>query len=158
MIEVYKDLFVGNDRDYHAILTSPGWFFIQACKEPYHRQALGYRSRGAPKTSPEYFWAERENRLILNLVDADDPAYIPKEVVNKAIETLKNQLPMRKVLLHCNQGRSRSPSIAFLYLVKHTKILNTDSLESALVDFQKLYPGYDPALGVKGYIRENWRG
>ena len=38
----------------------------------YHRQALGYRSRGAPKDHPEYLVARRGNRLILNIVDAND--------------------------------------------------------------------------------------
>lgn len=77
MIEVYPNLFVGDEADYRIVLNMSGWFIVHACKEPFHRQALGYAGRGAPKDHPEYLVAERDGRLILNLVDAPNPAYIP---------------------------------------------------------------------------------
>lgn len=88
MIEVYPNLFVGNEVDANSILNQSGWFVVHACKEPFHRQALGYSGRAAPKTDPEYLIAKRDNRLILNLVDAADPAYIPKEIIDAAIDAI----------------------------------------------------------------------
>lgn len=77
MIEVKSNLFVGSQDDEAAIRGQGGWFVVHACKEPYHRQALGYSGRGAPKDHPEYLIARREGRLILNLVDVDNVSYIP---------------------------------------------------------------------------------
>ena len=55
MIEVYSRLFVGHQGDYdNDVSGRTGWAVVHACKEPYHRQALGYRSQGAPKGHPEY--------------------------------------------------------------------------------------------------------
>jgi hypothetical protein len=55
MIEVYSKLFVGDELDYERKVShQTGWATVHACKEPYHREALGYSSRGAPKDHPEY--------------------------------------------------------------------------------------------------------
>ena len=47
-----------------------------------HRDALGYSGKAAPKGHPEYLLARRENRLILNLVDANDPRLFAKEIID----------------------------------------------------------------------------
>jgi hypothetical protein len=79
MKEIHPHLFVGSEQDYESVVSKQaGWRVVHACKEPYHRRALGYSGRAAPKTHPEYLIARRGDRLILNLVDAPDPAYIPK--------------------------------------------------------------------------------
>lgn len=51
MIEVCPNLHIGSERDEQSLLGQAGWFFIHACKEPYHRQALGYTGRAAAKTA-----------------------------------------------------------------------------------------------------------
>lgn len=72
MIEVFPNLYVGSEQDEHLARGAPCWFIIHACKEPYHRQALGYSGRAASKDHPEYLIAHRLGRLILNLVDVDN--------------------------------------------------------------------------------------
>ncbi|MDR1908375.1 MAG: dual specificity protein phosphatase family protein [Spirochaetaceae bacterium] len=119
MIEIYHNLFIGAEQDYESKVSGrPDWFVVHACKESYHRRLLDYTGRGAPKEHPEYLIARRSNILFLNLADADDPAYIPKEIIDSALnfidEALSNDNPC---LVHCNQGESRSPSIGLLYLV-----------------------------------------
>ena len=64
MIEVDKNLFVGAEIDEHRIRGQSDWYVIHACKEPFHRQALGYSGRAASKDHPEYLIARREGRLI----------------------------------------------------------------------------------------------
>ena len=84
MMEVCDNLYVGDQRDYESNIrleNKDSWSIIHACKEPYHCRALGYSGRAAPKCHPEYLIAKRGNRLILNLIDADDPKYIPKEII-----------------------------------------------------------------------------
>ena len=117
MIKVDNNLFVGDERDYEFnVSRQDGWAIVHACKDPYHRQALGYRTRGAPKDHPEYLVARRGNRLILNIVDANDPSFFAKEMIDQALDFIDKSLSNgKKVLVHCNQGESRSPSIA-LYI------------------------------------------
>jgi predicted protein tyrosine phosphatase len=156
MIEIYPDLFIGTADDYEfQVKGQPGWVVIHACKEPYHRRELGYTSRGAPKDHPEYLIAKRGNRLILNLVDADDPNYIPKEIVDAALDFIKDGLQRsQKVLVHCNQGESRSPSIGLLYLAI-TGILPKE-FTAAEQKYRKIYPNYNPSLGMRGFLVRNW--
>lgn len=156
MIEVYPSLFVGNEADACNVLYAPGWYIVHAYKEPFHRQALGYAGRGAPKDHPEYLVAKRDGRLILNLIDAPNPAYIPKEVIDAALEAIHQNVSQSKVLVHCNQGMSRSPTIALLYLLKHTEELNFESLSGMLEKFKTLYPAYSPAKGMAGFVEKYW--
>lgn len=158
MIEIYSNLYIGDQNDYeHTVKYQNNWLVVHACKEPYHRQILGYRGRGAPKQHPEYLIARRDSRLILNLVDADNPAYIPKEIIDAALdfihEGLQSGMP---VLVHCNQGQSRSPGIGLLYLATHTDRLPTHSYQEAETVFRTLYPPYNPAGGIRGFLTQNW--
>jgi len=158
MIEIYPNLFIGHQGDYeHQVKGQDGWAVVHACKEPYHRQLLGYTTRGAPKDHPEYFFAERGNRLYLNLVDAPNPAYIPKEIIDKAVAFIREKLGEGlKVLVHCNQGESRSPGIGFLYLLRETDVLPQSSLDAALAYFRQIYPAFSPSRGISGFIAANW--
>ncbi len=157
MIEIFPNLFIGAADDYEfQVKGKPGWKVVHACKEPYHRQELGYRSRGAPKNHPEYLIARRENRLILNLVDADDPNYIPKEIIDAALEFIKAGLSEScKVLVHCNKGESRSPSIGLLYLAVYTDTL-PKQFALAEQSFRQIYLFYNPSFGMRGFLAKNW--
>ncbi|WP_026789804.1 phosphatase [Pleomorphomonas oryzae] len=156
MIEIHSNLFVGDEKDEQHLCREPGWFFIHACKDPYHRRAVGYTGRGAPKDHPEYLIAHRDGHLFLNLVDTNDVAYVPMEIVEAALEAIHRNLGTTKVLLHCNQGQSRSPSIALLYLRRHTNRFAGMAFVEALQTFQLLYPPYSPARGMADYVRLNW--
>lgn len=158
MIEIHPNLFIGHQGDYeHQVQGQDGWAVVHACKEPFHRDLLGYNTRGAPKGNPEYFFAERGNRLYLNLVDANDPAYILKEIIDKALVFIHEKLAQDlKVLVHCNQGESRSPGIGFLYLLRHTDVLPKTSLEEALGAFRRIYPAFHPSGGISGFIAAHW--
>lgn len=161
MKEVYPNLFVGTGADLvHADDGNKGikegWFVISAAKEPWHREALGYTGRGAPKDHPEYLIAMRDHRLILNLVDVDDPSYIRDEIVTAAMQGITTGLGHGKVLIHCNQGHSRSPGIALLWLGKNTPLFGGLSLEEAETEFRVFYPDYAPAAGIRGYLAQHW--
>ena len=156
LIEVFGNLFVGSQEDEIAIRQQSGWYFIHACKEPYHRQALGYSGRGAPKSHPEYLVAVRNSRLILNLVDVDDVAYVPSEIIDTALAAIHQNIGHSRVLVHCNQGASRSPAIALLYMAKFTDRFTSMSSETATQEFRRIYPAYAPGMGMAEYIRINW--
>jgi len=158
MIEIYPNLFIGNEYDYESqVRNQPGWCVVHACKEPYHRQALGYTSRAAPKDHREYLIARRGTRLILNLVDAPQPEYIPKEIIDAALEFIGAGLQAgSRVLVHCNEGCSRSAGIGLLYLVKNTDQLPKGSFIEAEAAFRTIYPPYNPKTGMRGFMIGNW--
>ena len=158
MIEIHPNLFLGHQGAYeYQVQGQNGWAVVHACKEPYHRNLLGYTTRGAPKDHPEYLFAERGNRLYLNLVDANDPAYILKEIIDKAIAFIhEKRAKSLKVLVHCNQGESRGPAIGFLYLLQHTNTLPKTSLDDALTKFRQIYPAFYPSRGISGFIAVHW--
>lgn len=167
MKEVFKNLYCGNDTDWinlekehipGRVVDQPtnGWAVLHACKESYHRQFVGYVGRGAPKDSPEYLWAERDNRLALNMVDAPKPEFFAKSMIDKALDFIEQKLGEGlKVLVHCNLGESRSPSLCLLYLIKHG-IITGETLEDCEAEFLKIYPEYNPGTGMRGFVKENW--
>jgi hypothetical protein len=158
MIEILPNLYVGHQGDYeYQVKGKDGWAVVHACKEPYHRDLLGYTGRGAPKDHPEYLFSDQGSRLYLNLVDAPDPAYIPKAIVDKALAFIHEKLAEGlKILVHCNQGESRGPGIGLLYLLKHTDTLPKTSLDVALAAFQRIYPAFYPSNGISGFIAAHW--
>jgi hypothetical protein len=158
VVEIHPKLFVGSQDDYEQnVRYQRGWRIIHACREPYHREALGYRGRSAPKDDPEYLVADRGDRLILNLVDADNPDYIPKEIMDRSLDFIHRSLgEKRRVLVHCNQGYSRGPSIGLLYLAAHTERFSGLDHSDAHDRFLEIYPDYYPKAGVCGFLAANW--
>ena len=157
MVEIYNNIFVGNQNDYESNKSLfDSWAVVHACKEPYHRQALGYTGRGAPKDSPYYLFLYDDNRhLVMNIVDTNSPLFFSDELINEAINYCVNNLKTgKKVLIHCNQGESRAPSIALLLLRKLG--IYQYSFEDAITVFKKRYPLYDPKPGIYSYIRSRW--
>lgn len=158
MIKIHKDIFVGNKRDYETTVKGKdGWAVVQATQRPYHKRALGYSGRGAPKNHSEYLVAKRDNRLILNMIDVHDPEYFSRELIEPALDFIDEQLSEgNQVLIHCSQGRSRAPSLGLLYLATRTDVLPDSSLEEAEKEFKKIYPAYSPKSGIRGHLQGNW--
>jgi predicted protein tyrosine phosphatase len=148
MKEVFSNLYVGSDKDVSRA-KEKGFAIVHACKDGdfSHRSLLKYDTMAAPKSS-EYLIAKRPDNLYLNLVDSDDPNYIPREVIDAALVFIKENLDKnRPVLVHCNMGQSRAPTIAFLYLYSIGKL--PAEHHKAVRTFRQLYPDYEPGIGCK---------
>lgn len=158
MIEVHPGLFVGSEADELGTRGASEWFVVHACKEPFHRRALGYDGRAAPKGHPEYLVAHRPGCIILNLVDAPDPKFIRPEVIAAAIKAIADNITRSKVLVHCNRGGSRAPTIALLYLCLHTPMFDDCDVARAAERFKALYAPYKPAAGMAGFARNVFAG
>jgi predicted protein tyrosine phosphatase len=158
MVEVHPRLFIGTEIDFETqVASSPGWWVVHACKDPYHRRLLGYGGRGAPKDHPEYLIARRGRQLYLNLVDTNDPNYIPKEIVDAAIAFVDEATKSEdRVLIHCNLGESRAPSLGLLYLAARVGSVARGGLEAAEAEFRLLYPRYNPKDGMRGFLLRHW--
>lgn len=156
MIEVIENLLIGSQLDYeNNVKFQLNWYVIQACKEPYHREALGYSGRAFSSTHPEYLIARRENRLILNLVDGNDHRYFSSEILDTALDEVDKNINDNRILVHCNQGCSRSPMIGLLYMVRKGRLPSSSFLE-AEIEFSKIYPPYNPAKGIRDFAIMNW--
>lgn len=155
MVEIDKNIFVGSLIDYEINQFDNDFYFVQACKEPCHRKALGYTGRTAAENHPEYLVAYREQKIILNMIDPPTGKYFENFLFEKSIEFIDQHWNNgKKILIHCNQGISRSPSIGLLYLATKNKIRNK-SYQIAKEDFQKIYPNYAPS-GIREFLTLNW--
>ena len=157
MKEVFKNLFVCNQVDYeNSVLPESEYSIVLAAKEPWHRSCLGYTGRAASKEHPEYLYAIRDNKLILNLVDAPKSIFFDKGLIDLALDFIDEELNGgKKVLIVCNRGESRSASLSLLYLIKHN-LIKGDTLEDVEAEFMKLYPKYNPGTGMREFVKENW--
>jgi len=137
MQEITENVFVGCDADVAEFMADyPDGAVIHAAKEKWHREAVGYTGRGAPKDDPEYLVAKRGTELMLNLVDSPKPEFIPEECFDAAYNFFVEQhmeqgLP---ILIHCNQGKSRGPGVA-LYCVLVAGLLS-GVVEDGLLDLE----------------------
>jgi hypothetical protein len=156
-IEVYPGVWVSSLFYYQngPLLPSEAWGVLHAAKEPYHRQFIKYKGRGAPKDHPDYLFARRGDRLALNLLDADDAAYIPDAVLDAGIAFIDEMVDKGKdVLIHCNMGVSRAPSLALLWWI--AKGNAPSSAEEMLGAFREKYPAYMPNGGMAWHVQKRW--
>jgi hypothetical protein len=150
MIEIKHNLYVGNQNDCQG---AKGFAVAHCCKEPYHRAFVGYRQRALPKDHKEYLWAIRGDEIALNIIDADKKEYFAEGMINAALNHIEYHLRAgKRVLVHCNQGGSRGPSIAMLSMRDE---LPDDFIE-AEGRFKELYPLYNPRNGIREYVRDHW--
>jgi hypothetical protein len=91
------------------------------------------------------------------LVDVDDPSFIRSEIMDAALAYVEEGLQKgNKVLVHCNKGESRGPSIGLLYLLSRTEALPVTSFDDAEKAFLKMYPMYNPAGGMRGFLQTHF--
>jgi len=177
MKEVYPNLFVGGEShlmefaakaeqlltEQHPHGTINSWvsgYYVHAAKDPYHRRALGYTTRAAPKDHPNYLSLRTRNSLVLNLVDVTESKanYIPDSILDEAVDYIRECVheKFRPVFVHCNQGWSRGPSIALMFLIEHTDFAKGLSLFESVEDkFRGIYPKYQPN-GIRLKVRERF--
>lgn len=159
LIQVYKNIYIGNEKDAREIINSKDWSFVHCCKEPYHRKMVGYSKRSLDKEHPNYGYIIKDNRMALNIIDAN---FYNKDFLPLTRDIFENTFAFvdaeyergQKILFNCNLGGSRAPSIAFLYLSKRGAY-SKDFLK-AFNEFSKDYPIYAPRLGIFLMVKNCW--
>lgn len=160
MRKVGDYIYVGCDADIEEFLEMhPDGAVIHAAKEPFHRRFVGYTGRGCPKQNKEYYSALRGTQLALNLIDPDNPAFVADECFVKAAKYLDEWwLAGTPVLVHCNQGRSRSPAIIFYHMMIHGQF-DGWQFDTAYNWFsEEVYPDFLPSAGILGFLQQIYRG
>jgi hypothetical protein len=153
---VIPHLFVGGDTDYLKVKEKDNWSVLRCAKygPGGHQDTLGYATLGAPK-GPQYLSVDQRGRRALNFIDVQDPNLIPIQMIEKGLEFIDKRLSAGdNVLVACNQGQSRGPITALLYL-RAIGDLTGNFIQSEKI-FRTLYRHYDPGIGARAFARSNW--
>lgn len=164
MVEIYPRVYCGDEMDYWKLndatlfdeTEARAWYVLHCCKEPFHRKLVGYTTKAAPKDTGEYLFARRGNRMALNMVDAKSPEFFSFEMIKAGLDFLEEgYLAGKKLLIHCNQGESRGPSVAMLFVYKWL-LKNGATFEEAEAEMKKVYPAYNPGEGIRAHLQQCW--
>ncbi|MES9948978.1 MAG: hypothetical protein ABW118_08470 [Candidatus Thiodiazotropha sp.] len=155
ILECVTDLLYFGDLESCNAANHKIFAVVHACKDPCHRHAVGYSNKSLHKTHPAYLSYETDNQLFLNLIDPPIPLF--------QIESFKTFLDFssrataqgRPVLIHCNQGQSRAPSLALLYMAKGLNLLPNENYAAARTVFETKFP-YTPGKGIAKFLADNW--
>lgn len=153
MFEIRERLYVGNDIDCRS--GNKDWGVVHACKHPCHQRAVGYTGNLNP-SHPNYLVLDKENDLFLNIIDPPRPLFKPQLFTSFLEFTLKQWERGKKILIHCNQGESRAPTLAMMFMAKHLNDIPTSTFSEARTEFEKQFPGYRPGNGIQIYLNQNW--
>lgn len=159
MVEVYKNIFIGSENDYYSISNPQEWAVLHCCKNPFHCQFVGYRGN-LPSAHPDYALKQIGNEMALNLVDMDkySPNYLMfnKNMFETAFKFLDEYRQKGyKILIHCNQGESRAPTLGMLYIAK-LGAFNYKDFGATVEEFVSMYPDYNPKLNIYETVKNLW--
>lgn len=153
MIKVYERVFVGTDRECHS--GDSVWAVVHACKCPCHQRAVGYQGN-LPQNHPNYLVLEKSADLYLNMIDPPKPLFMLSLFTSFIHFASRHWDDGHSLLIHCNQGESRAPSLAMILLAKHIGIISDSSFDDARRDFVIIFPSYTPGLGIQSYLQQHW--
>jgi hypothetical protein len=141
-----------NDPELRVSLSVPEGDLatIHCCKHPCWLTATSQDN-----IPPSYLVYEKGEDLYLNMIDPDVPFFQDSLFVRAALFIDKHLQAGRKVIIHCNQGVSRSPSVALVYMARKG-MLPIASYNIAKTEFEKRFPLYNPGLGIQTYFRNRW--
>ena len=155
--KLIDNLYVGNLEDCELMReneVSGGWSIIHACRNPCFCAQEG----GKPNPDePDYLVRQKGVNLYLNMIDPPTPMFqmeMFERFLEFATEAWENG---QKLLIHCNKGVSRAPSLALLFMAKVLHRITNQSFDEAWDEFQEVaQEEFTPSLGIETWLRENW--
>jgi predicted protein tyrosine phosphatase len=153
MVKIDNRLFIGAVDDCRT--GTEQLAVVHACKSPCHQQAVGYRG-SLPASHPNYLVLQQGHDLYLNIIDPPVPLF-KAETFERFLAFARTKYDSgASLLIHCNQGESRAPSLALLFLAKHIGKLSNTSYVDAKHAFEKTFPAYQPGLGIQRFLTDEW--
>ena len=144
---------------------------IHACKSPCYMAMAGTPRE---KDDPEYLAIEQSgmgiggDQLYLNLIDPPLPLFKVQSFIT-ALDWIDAHgvldITAPDILIHCNQGASRSPTIALLWMAKRARELGSTFAEARTAFSSPLIfnrgmgaMNYMPGAGIVTFLSdpENW--
>ncbi len=153
MIAVYERVYVGGMEV--CAHGADGRAHVHACKTPCHQYAVGYRGSLA-NSHPNYLALRRAEHLYLNLIDPPAPLFKLESFRVFRTFAAEQWRAGRDLVIHCNRGESRAPSLALLFLAKDLAVVPVDTFASAASGFTARYSRYSPGVGIVAFLRDNW--
>lgn len=153
MERLVKTIFVGTDLD--CFEKESVWAVVHACKHPCFERAL-HNGAYCPGPQSKRLSRSWENDLYLNIVDGPMDCF-RREVFSDFLDfATKHFEAGKKLLIHCNRGRSRAPSLALLFLAQHSFLKDTQTYRAAEQQFLKIHPSFLPGAGIRSFLIQNW--
>jgi protein-tyrosine phosphatase len=153
MKELFPGIFVAGESK--CMKGNKKMAVVHACKSPCHQTAVNY-SGNLPNTHKHYLSKTDEFNLYLNIIDPPVPLFKPELFTAFMDFASRHYNEGRPVLIHCNQGESRAPSLALLFADKVLQAARSESYAEAKAAFEKIYPRYNPGKGIQKYLADNW--
>lgn len=161
MEEIYRAengarIFVGNDFDYEKIENRKDFRSCRMCKygPGGHQQTLGYHTLAAPQ-GKNYLSVKTDNRIAINIIDMEDPNFIPWDCILAALKYAKKEMDNgNNVLIACNSGHSRGPTTGLMFL-RAIGQMPHNFVGSERI-YRTLYRNYDPGMGMRQVARSHW--
>jgi hypothetical protein len=152
------NLYIGTLSDLRRT-DDQNWAFVHATQTVHYKIMRWDRKYNKPdKRHPNYIIYEKDNRLSLNWVDGAAHLYdwTGPKTFTRVLDFIDKWIVVKKVLIHCDQGQSRAPTLGLLYLAKRLKTIPDASFVLARNEFVKLYPDYLPS-GIGDYVKFKWQ-
>ena len=121
MVEIWAGLWVGSGSD--CVLSDYRRWVVHACKSPCHQRILGYEGK-LDSRHPHYLAYRRGDALYLNMIDPDKPLFMAPMFWSFLKFAAACWSEEKELLIHCNQGLSRAPSLALIFMAKRYLWLN----------------------------------
>lgn len=153
MIRIYERINIGTEES--CCSGSPRLAVVHACKSPCHQRAVGYRGN-LPPTHPNYLVLRHAYDLYLNIIDPPVPLFRLETFAYFLEFAAAHYNSGAELLIHCNQGESRAPSLALLFLAKRLNAIPGGSFSDAKRAFSALYSNFRPGLGIERFLSEQW--
>lgn len=125
---------------------------VHACKNPCHFGRVGQLT----PADRRYIGFEEGGDLFLNIIDPKQPLFQRATFEYFLRFARDNWLEERPVFIHCNAGKSRSVTLAILFLAKVLGELPNSSYDDAWDKFEERFGPYTPSEGIEGWMRDNW--
>ena len=159
MYKITDKVFIGNDDDcdYTATFSNEfKWATIHACKT-CHQKSLGYKGN-MDSNDGFYLVHEKLGNLFLNIVDMHQPllSHFALPIFTAALDFIDRKIKDNDILIHCNKGESRAPTIALLYLAKRKKAISNVDFNTARTEFLKIFSLYNPSSGLEMFLTNHW--
>ena len=150
---VHERLYVGAEVDCRK--AQEGWAVIHACKSPCHQTAVGYRG-SLDKSHANYLILEKDRDLYMNLIDPPVPLFKLESFRHFLEFGSRHWSEGMNILIHCNKGESRAPSLALLLLAKRLGVIDAQSYDDARTQFVEAFHGYSPGQGICTFLQDHW--
>jgi len=142
-------------REDSLLRNDPSWAVVNTAKT-VHVEVKGW-SNAPPRDHSDYLAFEDGQLLSFNWVDGAARMYdwSGPEAFVRALDFIDKWYSSKNILVNCDLGQSRSPTVALLYLAKRLHLISDSSFATARSDFQAMFPGYAPS-GIADFVSAHW--